>query len=209
MARAPYTPRRRLLMQVVVWLVFAGSIGLAAGVVQWKLARTHVELTAPQTIVGGLELRLPRGWEVRVGRDGVIQVTCMEPTPTGVGRCLIIVSQRVAADTHPLDLLIDRSVERDESADGATDLEGGAERIDIDGAEGVLVEDLRQIRVRGQATPRYEHRARACAILRGGQAVTIEVLGQVGGEAALLRQVAATIHLTQGSGRVHTPPGAI
>ena len=67
MAKSWQYPRsRRILMQAAMWLIFGGTIALAALVNRHETEARRVDLTDPQTF-GNLELSLPRGWQTSAG----------------------------------------------------------------------------------------------------------------------------------------------
>lgn len=188
MARSEYTSRRRLMMQIVVWVVFAASIALAAGVVQWKDARTRVQLAPPQTL-GGLEIRLPQGWAMKVrSLPGSHIIRCDEQVPDGAsGRTLIVLRQSLRSEIDPLEFLM-TNVLSDENADA-----GDAEWIDVDGQKGVVLQYLQQIRV-GRAI-HSELQTAACVMLQGGNMVVIQYAGHGDPNGKqLIRQIAQSLH---------------
>jgi hypothetical protein len=53
---------QRVILQAVLWLVFGGTLALAAYVSHRRTARYEAELGEPVTF-GALSVRLPKGWE--------------------------------------------------------------------------------------------------------------------------------------------------
>src|SRR4051794_35997370 len=63
-----YGRLRVVALQVVMWLIFAASLGLAAFIDHRKNGALEVTWGEPRTF-GGLVVRLPRGWELE-GESG-------------------------------------------------------------------------------------------------------------------------------------------
>src|SRR5689334_8207318 len=81
MARSWHYPRwRRYLMQAVMWLIFAGTIALAAYVDHRKHAAQHVELAAA-SVHGGLSIALPKSWKIEQPTEDnpLVVLTATEP----------------------------------------------------------------------------------------------------------------------------------
>lgn len=174
-------------MQIVVWVVFATSVALAAGVVQWKIAKTRVELAPPQTI-GGLEVSLPQGWVMKVrSLPGHQVIQCDEQLAGGgLGRTLIVLRQSVRSEIDPLEFLT-ASVLGDEDADISE-----AERISVDGQKGVVLQYLQRIRV--GRTIHTQQQTAACVMLQGGNAVIIQYSGHGDPNGReLVRQIAQSL----------------
>jgi hypothetical protein len=79
MAKSWQYPRwRRIVMQLVLWLVLAGTLGLAA-LVDHKRSQTHRPSLGNAASYGDLEIRLPKRWQVAQGTDDhpllVVQAT--------------------------------------------------------------------------------------------------------------------------------------
>jgi hypothetical protein len=194
MARAAYTNRRRMVMQIVIWLVFAASCVLAGGVAHWKIARMQVEL-GPSQRIDDVELRLPLGWKTEVARDrDAVSISCLEHLHGGgTGRHLVVARQHLDSETSATDMLaaIVGSAGVLESDD-----ESAVQTIRVDGADGALVQFVAPVRSRGKVVGQ-QPRTAACAVLPGGIAVIIEAGGDDPGAAVLVRDVAASIHLNQ------------
>ena len=178
-------------MQIVVWVVCAASIALAAGVVQWKTAKMRVELDPPQTI-GGLEIRLPRGWMMEVESQADIHVIrCAEQVQGGgFRRALVVLRQSVSSESDPLEFLMTRVL----SEDGADDTDAAAaEWISVNGHKGVVL-DYQQRALVGR-TVRTQQQTAACIMLEGGNVVVIQYIG-LGDPYGknLVRQIAQSIH---------------
>lgn len=58
-----YTPKRRFLLQLVLWGLFVVVCLAAAGLAHLKSGMWRIDLEPAQRL-GGLELRLPTGWRV-------------------------------------------------------------------------------------------------------------------------------------------------
>ncbi len=176
------------MMQIVVWVVFAAGIALSAGMVQWKAAKTRVHLTPLQTF-GGLEMRLPQGWLMKVrSLPGSHLIRCDEQLPGGaLGRTLIVLQQSLRSEIDPLEFLMTR-VLSDEAADAAD-----AEWIEVDGHKGVVLQYLQQIQV--GRTIRTQQQTAACIMLEGGNAVVIQYSGHGDPNGKeLVRQIAQSLH---------------
>lgn len=162
------------MMQVVVWVVCAAGVALAAGLVHWKTARMRIELMPPQTI-GGLAIRLPRGWMMKVeAQAGIHIIRCVEQVPDGgPARALVVLRESVTEESDPLDFLIKRVLRDDGSDDADPDT---AEPISVDGHKGVVLEYAHRTLV-GRAI-HTERRTCACIMLDGGNVVVVQYLGQ-------------------------------
>ena len=180
-------------MQIVVWLVCSASIALAAGVVQWKAARMRVELDPPQT-VAGMEIRLPHGWMMKVSsQPGLQAISCREqPQGGGFGRALVVLRQSVKAESDPLEFLL-ASMYSEDGTDDADAAAAAAERISVNGHQGVVLEYQQRTLV--GRTVRTQQQTAACIMLEGGNAVVIQYLG-LGDPYGknLVRQIAQSIH---------------
>lgn len=199
MARTEYTTRKRVMMQVVVWLVFVASVAVAAGVVQWKTGESRVDLGPAVTLVG-MKLRLPHGWLVESGtRQGVPFVFCAEQVKgNGIGRRLIIHHERAALDADPLEVLASATL----SGDGADQADqDDVETFSVDGARGVVLPYTHAMQTRRGVVK--SERVAACIVLPGGNAVVVQYLdGDTGFGRHLVRQIAESVRMGAGSERV-------
>jgi hypothetical protein len=66
-----YTPRRRWIMTAVMWLIFAGTLGLAA-VISRLPGDANVALSTAPVEVGDVSAALPEGWTVE--REDIVFV---------------------------------------------------------------------------------------------------------------------------------------
>jgi hypothetical protein len=96
MAKSWQYPRwRRYVMQVVMWVILAGTMGLAAAVTHYRSAALRVELGDPRAR-GGVTVQLPRDWLPQSVTDSRVTLfNLLDPEGEPLPRQLLV--QRFAA----------------------------------------------------------------------------------------------------------------
>jgi hypothetical protein len=87
-----YGRLRVVALQAVTWLVFGGSLALAAWIDHRRSSQFDVPLGEPRT-VGRLSLRLPKGWEVEGPSGTPLEIRAKDYDPQGRVRLTLTVTQ--------------------------------------------------------------------------------------------------------------------
>lgn len=228
------TPRwRRIVVQGVLVLVFAGAVGLAMVVTRHVTMRMRVELAEAQS-VGRLMVRLPAKWveaekgPVEKGDSIEVEEVIEGPagegkTPvggrgsaagvTGAGRRLRVTRQRSEGFVSPLEHLYRSGrIKADVLRALAEGREGYArQNVTISGWPGQMVSYASSIR------PGVMHKdVIACAVLRSGQALVVHLQG-VGpvdaSDQAVVKQICENVSVSMigappdSGGAVNLPDG--
>ena len=98
-----YTPQRRMVMQIVLFVVLIGAVGLAA-LVDRQLGGVGLMQLGPPQSSGPLHFRLPAGWVIVTQIDGDPRVAAVAATPDG-HRKIIVYRQRLRQLMPPGDYL--------------------------------------------------------------------------------------------------------
>lgn len=191
-------------MQVTMWLVLAGTVGLAALVTRERNHRSRAELAQVRT-VDTLTVTLPTKWKIVEGGDGATLLIAREPGSAGEARTLTIRRQRVRGVTTPQAFLTASGLLRgavtavdEEDPDqppAALDEAPRMQPVQIAGWPGVMTVILRpQISPMGIAPSLRKH-VLACTILQSSrQAIVLDLESSYGDDhgidEALVRQVA-------------------
>jgi hypothetical protein len=125
MARSwQYGRWRRILMQVVMWVILAATVGLAALVTSHRSKSGHANLVQIST-KGRVTLRMPAGWLIGGGSEPGTLLVAQEPGAGngGEGRMLTVRWQRVRGVSSAQEFLVNHGFLRgaitiDESGDG-------------------------------------------------------------------------------------------
>ncbi len=171
------SPRvRRLVMQGVLVLVFAGAVGLAALVTRHVTQSMRVEL-GPQQIIGRLMVRLPAKWgSIPTAAERGDAVEAEEPPGEGdrPGRRLRVLRQRADGLISPLEHLQRSGRIKAEVLRGLADGREGFARqnLQVAGWPRQMVSYITSPR------PGVVHKdVVACAVTRAGQAVIVQLEG--------------------------------
>ncbi len=176
-----YTPRKRVLLQVVMWVLLVATVGAASLLISVKKGLWRVDLTDAQTY-GSLELRLPRNWQViHQRRGGVDSLQVVEPTAPRRSLSLRV--------THP-------------EASGAMDFLMGSglmEYMRLQAEDARLVEEITVPDGEGIIVhPRRGQSAFAVLAFTDGRIVTVQIVNRGSSSAsddAILYNVATSIRL--------------
>ena len=186
---------RRAAMQAVLWLVFGGTLALAAYFGHRRTASQDA-LGEPMTF-GALSLRLPAGWE-RQQRPGAnpLALAARERDEEGRDRRQLWVTQEAQADRQRGPALYL------ETTLSLPDTESKPEPFDFLGGRGVLFVWRgvpRELRVPPNLVERLpDPGLYACTVLRDGLTVTVQVRGEGAfgpSSRRLLRRVADSMKL--------------
>jgi hypothetical protein len=169
MAKVEYTRWRLVLMQVMMWLVLAGAVGLAALVNMQAERRHRVALSEPFP-ANGLTYRLPEGWRLAPADDPRVVARVVEPDRERA--VSLVVDDSEASD--PFEYLVFSGL-LSPAYTTAQYAQSDRQPLHFAGAEGVLVAGARVTGPRQEPTIIKE--VMACAILPSGEAVTIFLLG--------------------------------
>ena len=185
-----YTPARRRIMQVVIWVILLMTIGLAEVVALSAKRANRVEL-APQTVtVDGVSVRLPaERWRARPSGDKPrMIVQAADGSPGEESRTISVLSERLDAPMSPLEYL---ATAFNVSPPGAIDPDNEYSHVTslkVAGQPGVLVT------VQGASVRRREiiRDLYACAVLPSLRAVVVHLRG-IGEPTAADRAVVGSI----------------
>src|SRR4051794_905966 len=98
-----YTPARRRLMQLVMWLILLATMGLAAAVGASNRRANRVDLSPQSVTVNGVTARIPMKWRSRPrGDDPRTVVQASDAGPGEQGRVVTILCDRAPAPMSPL-----------------------------------------------------------------------------------------------------------
>jgi hypothetical protein len=102
-----YTPRRRVVMQIAMFGILLGTVGLAALVDEQIVGKAAAALGPEQTL-GALHFRLPEGW-VAVGRSrrapGASAIVRENGGPAETERTLVLYRQHIPSGMSPQESL--------------------------------------------------------------------------------------------------------
>lgn len=181
-----YPRWKRALMQVTMWLIFGGTLGLAHFVSSGRRSVPQASLGPPQPW-GRLIVRVPRGWDFTSTRHGrVLDLEAMDPQDP---RRIVVLSQEFPASGA-------------ESPPGESDDENAgpsSESIEFTGLgeRGTLLAQPRLIHLQQGGPPILGASLSASTRLPDGLGVTVEVLvvgTRIGSaDLALLREIVANI----------------
>src|SRR5262245_29321538 len=106
----PFTPRRRLLMKIIIWLIFGGTLALAELVVHKQDQGKRVELAAQPVESSGISVRLPSKWKTRSrSQDPAVIAEATEGRGGGrSGRAITVYCDTLASPMSPLEYLARR-----------------------------------------------------------------------------------------------------
>jgi hypothetical protein len=196
---AQYGRWRRAAMQAVMWVIFGGTLALASYVSHRRTASLDVALDEP-TVVGDLRVRLPKGWDRE--KPDKSQTQALQPQA-------LVLRERDEEGRPRRELWITQERQTERQRGPAFYLEtqlnvsdARPESFEFLGTRGVLFswrgiphgEDMEQD---PEQIDRYpDPGLYACAVLRDGLTVTVQVRG--GGaygptNRRLIRQVADTM----------------
>jgi len=102
----PYSPARRILMQLATWIVLAASVGVAA-LVNRQRDRAFLPKLDHPSVVSGLTVCLPENWRVETGdiRSPSVLLICREGDGTTGGRLITIERHGVFGMPSPQEIL--------------------------------------------------------------------------------------------------------
>jgi hypothetical protein len=101
MGRWEYPTSRRILMQLVLWIIFGASVGLAALVTHDRQTRNGNRL-ADVRYVGRIGVKLPTGWILQRENQGNVLLVASEPdTADQKGRQITIRRHKVDPTVSP------------------------------------------------------------------------------------------------------------
>jgi hypothetical protein len=106
----PFTPRRRLLMKVILWVVFGGTMGLAGLVTHQQSKSRRVELSQQPIDVQGLSIKLPAKFKQRAAQQQDTSII-VEAAESGSGRnrrILTVYRERLDSPMSPFEYLMRR-----------------------------------------------------------------------------------------------------
>jgi hypothetical protein len=186
-------------LQVVTWLVFGASLGLAAWIDHRRSSQFDVGLGEQRT-VGRLNLRLPKGWEVERPAGTPLAISAKDFDRQGRVRLTITVTQeqqtgRRRGPQYYLEELV--NLPDDEY------LAPAIEPMRFLGQDDAVLASFKlNTRALRRLSPEFDlpdAGLYACAVLPDGFTVTVQVSGDGAfgpSSRALLRRVADTITLT-------------
>lgn len=194
-----YGRLRGVALQVVMWLIFGASLGLAAYIDHRKSAQLDVTLGEPRT-VGRLVVRLPKGWEVEEPAGTPQALIAKDFDRQGRERRLLKITQEVQTGRK-------RGAQYYlESVANLPDEEGLAPPVEtfvfLGQDDGVLM----PFRINTRSLRKYIPDANlpdaglyACAVLPDGFTVTVQITGDGAygpSNRGLLRRVADSLKVT-------------
>lgn len=192
-----YGRLRAVALQVVMWLLFGASLGLAAYIDHRKSAQLDVTLGEPRN-VGRLVVRLPKGWEVEESGGTPHTLIAKDFDRQGRERRLLKITQEVQTGRK-------RGAQYYlESVANLPDEEGIAPPIEtfvfLGQDDGVLM----PFRINTRSLRRYDPNLPdaglyACAVLPDGLTVTVQITGDGAygpSNRGLLRRVADSLKVT-------------
>jgi hypothetical protein len=101
---APYTGTRRLISQVLMWVILAGTVALAA-LVDRAVNRTMTIAVSEPVTHGNMTVRLPRGWKTVPTEGTAAVVAVSEHGADEEGRTLTVFRQRIGTLRSPFEYL--------------------------------------------------------------------------------------------------------
>ncbi len=183
MARvAGYSSGRRTILQIVLFLVFLGTVGLASLVARYKIKSLELRL-GPPVAFDGLEVRVPLRWNVQLPRAGAgtlyLVATETVASPDQRPRILTIAREQVEDPSPPLEYLLTSGLMPTEyqtsaGGQGKLDLSG---TCDVGGVRGLLYAGLRTVRVPGSNSPIPKKDIYATATLGTRDVLTVKLEG--------------------------------
>jgi hypothetical protein len=190
MTRWEYTSWRPIAMQIVMWLLLAGTVGLAALVNQYVQRQPRVTLSEP--IAGdGLILRLPRGWQLVDEPDPRIIVRLREPVSPENARLLTLYYEPTTLDSPDTYLVESGLLPRVYL--GTRHLGREVHEIEMAGHEAILIAGSRRVRSLGNAVL---NDVIASVVLPDGEALTFLLQGTgtyASTDVELVRQLAEAL----------------
>src|SRR2546430_2496362 len=198
-----YTPRRRLVMQVVMWLILGVTVGLAGLVVHAQQRARRVDLASQAIVEQQISVRLPAKWKQRnsAHTDSRIIVEAVESAGHGRGdaRTLRVYRERLYSPMSPLDYLADRfEVRFDVEGDVRESLLRQMRGVRIGTAPGVMVQSEYETPRQPEAPGHKE--VIAATVLPSGIAIALKLEGTGAldaSDAAIVQQVAAAMTVPQ------------
>jgi hypothetical protein len=202
MARsAQYTPLRRHVMQLVVWLMLGATIGLAALVGHMRRNWGASALSNRPLVIQDLSVRLPAGWRMHsdVHHDARVVAAVAEPGSEETARIVSVYLETGGEDLSPLEYLVRDFDLQPPAPDGpeSDSLVPGIETIAFGPWPGVMVSATVPIPGHGEQTTGKV--LLACAVLPSGRAVIVrlEGLGEPEpGDRELMQQIAQSVRMS-------------
>ncbi len=183
-----YTPKRRHIMQAVMWTILAATVALASVVARSVNKANRIELSLQPIIAGDVSIRLPLHWIAVpfAGNDPRLIAQAAEPaTDHGRGRTVQILFDRLDVPTSPLQYLREQLgvlAPGDDAAAGDDAAETAVvfTAIPVASTTGVLVGVQRVVPRRapdGSIEPGLRKDLYAAAVLPSMQAIIVHLSG--------------------------------
>jgi len=199
-----YTPARRKMMQGVLWIVLAGSVGLAA-VVDHQLLGSRRASLGPELIVGALHIRLPVNWIASRLRSNLVDPLVLEmaepdnAASAGGARIIRVYSQLLRRPMSP-DQYLDNSGLLDDVSRSA---DFRVEQTTLAGRQAVLVVAPLEMpdNPDGNNPEGMQAEIVLCGILNVRHAVTLKLLKDgpiTAADRVLMNSVASTVRIERG-----------
>ena len=201
-----YTPKRRLIMQVVMTLILVATVALAAAVGAAVRRAARVELSGESVTANDVTVRLPAGWRTRrvPNHPGVV-VQAIEDGGDGnarggdrddARRTVTVRVERLQAPVSPLQYLFAQFDFATDAARHNRDVDDPLATLPMAGQTGVTMTMLQGTGRRGGAIARKDIVAAVVLPSQRGVAVHLEGPGDAtANDRAVVREIAAAIRV--------------
>jgi hypothetical protein len=192
----PFTPTRRLMLQVIMWTVFAATIVMAGLIVHTQKRSRNIDLAKQPIISPGLSLSLPNKWRRRPNASPNIIVEAAETARTP--RILTVYRDALDLPLSPEEYLGKKfAVDLRDDEQSGTDELYTTQQTRFGVYPGIIKGGMRIIAAHMDEA--FEKVVYAAAVLPSGDAIAIKLEGPgelTHNDLAIVDQVARSIQLT-------------